>query len=733
MDSFQNYRKSKTAKEKEVSTTIWESISNVMTSAATKMTQAASGSEDVNESASITVSQDTRNINDSFDEGTQSQGEEPIVTIADLLRKRHVPTNTTNTDGPNDDSGEPDRSNKETESNERGNVFSEDEETASDDEILDDEMLDDESQNEEELNDVWNYEKEFNNEDEIQVFLKAENTWSLRSKQELASGTKSTYRCNKVKRTGVQCIAGLYILAVLRFDNNEENAEVEVKYQLYRKSLPHNHDLLGNKSKKVTPKVKDIIIAEFNNNKKPTAIGYVLRANATIPRNEQPNMRQIKSTIESYKKALYGKDPITMKALTEFVQQHLHVPVEDDTAFITMFERSPSDQQHDKVFRFFISTKRLLKNAENCKNIHADATYKITIEKLPLIVVGTTDINKTFHLIGFLISSDQTANAYELAFKALQAGMIKVNGKEFHPEVLICDADRAIHKGWRKVFTYETKIIMCFFHVMHNVNKYKYTSNENKEKIKSDMRLLHLCYDEQLFEFGCELFIEKWKSKEVNVIKTIEKSFINKNKNWFIGAHFKAPKTNNALERFNGTLKLFQTDYVKKPLKQFIQLAMKMIQQRSREYEMDKKGFQTELLIPKDVIKKGIELGGNYIANAENENGEVEFYMFSSNINKELTQVDIDNFKVAEYDSFESFVKNAFIIWKIIFPKDLNDWKMATCTCPAYDNHFICKHIVSIAHKLGLVEEDTENYDEEPLFVNQKGKPKRASKALVMD
>lgn len=348
-------------------------------------------------------------------------------------------------------------------------------------------------------------------------------------------------------------------------------------------------------------------------------------------------------------------------------------------------------------------------------------------------MVGSTDINKTFHLIGFVVASNERSFTYEFAFNAVKKGMLEVTKKEFQPEVLICDADPAIHKGWRKSFTHDTKIIMCFFHVMHNVNKYKYTSKENKDKIKADIQILHLCYDEQLFEFGCELFIEKWKTKEENVIKTFEKSFINKNKNWFIGAHFKAPKTNNALERFNGTLKLFQTEYLKKPLKQFMQIAMKMVQQRSREYSMDKIEFQKEIRIPSDVIKKGIALKGNYVANEENENGEVEFYMFASSINKEITQDDIDNFKNVEYDSFENFTKKAFIIWKMTFPKDLVNWRNAICTCPAYDNHFICKHIIAIAHKLGLIEEEPEDFDDEPLFTNPKGKPKRASKALKID
>lgn len=247
-------------------------------------------------------------------------------------------------------------------SNDSDDILSLPSDDNSDDEqmVSDTETIDDDSQNEEECHEVWNFEKEFNSEEEVSVFIKAENTWSLRSSQELSSGKKFTYRCNKVKRTGPQCNARLYVQSVLKFDfNNGENAEIELKYQLYRKSSTHNHTVLGNKSTKVTGRIKDIIIDGFNNNKKPTAIAYQLRADITIPLNDQPTMRQIKNVIESYKKSVYGKDPITMRTLTEFVEQHMYVPEEDDDAFITMFERSPPDQKENKVFRFFITIQNV--------------------------------------------------------------------------------------------------------------------------------------------------------------------------------------------------------------------------------------------------------------------------------------------------------------------------------------------------------------------------------------
>ena len=76
------------------------------------------------------------------------------------------------------------------------------------------------------------------------------------------------------------------------------------------------------------------------------------------------------------------------------------------------------------------------------------------------------------------------------------------------------------------------------------------------------------------------------------------------------------------------------------------------------------------------------------------------------------------------------------IFWKITFPAESNKWKEASCTCPSYDKFFMCKHIISIANSLGLITNDTpvdEDYDDEPFFQLGRGRPKRMSKALVLD
>lgn len=232
------------------------------------------------------------------------------------------------------------------------------------------------------------------------------------------------------------------------------------------------------------------------------------------------------------------------------------------------FRRSPSDQK-EKYFQLFIS-KRLLQTAQLAKNIHADATQKVTTEKLPLIVIGSTDMSQSFHLAGLTITSHENTAAYKMSFDALQSGIQRVTGNKIEPRALICDADPAIHNGFKLSFDSEAPIIMCYVHVLRNVDsKYKFNDKNNKPQILDDLRILYQSGDQRTFQIGCELFIKKWCLEEKNVVETIQKTFFEKNYNWYIGSCFRTPKTNNALESFNGNFKKLQNRVSKGATKTF--------------------------------------------------------------------------------------------------------------------------------------------------------------------
>lgn len=72
-----------------------------------------------------------------------------------------------------------------------------------------------------------------------------------------------------------------------------------------------------------------------------------------------------------------------------------------------------------------------------------------------------------------------------------------------------------------------------------------------------------------IFEKGCQLFIEKWSSKEKDFVEYFLKTWVQKDSNWFIGAAVRSPHTNNHSENVNGRVKKFHTYYERKSLDEF--------------------------------------------------------------------------------------------------------------------------------------------------------------------
>lgn len=604
----------------------------------------------------------------------------------------------------------------------------------------------------------WLIECEFSDRNGLDEFLKEEWWWSLRGSSDTIQGRKILYRCNRFKRLGEQCAAGVYVIvketyassaaASVATENvggeggvvattsaglHSNDAECKTTYVLYRKTSPHTHDeVTSNKSNKVTAAVHQLIIEKHKMGKKAKTISFEILDNAAIAKKDKPSYKQIRSVIKTYQNSEYGEQPISMNELTKFVQKYSDVPDDvsgedaDDVAFIIDFERSPSSQQNNKFFTLFISTPRLLRMASEAHIIHADATHKVATEKLPLLVLGVTDNNKMLHFAGMTLTTNEKIVDYEFTFNSFCTGVRYVTGTEFtgKPLSLVTDADPAIHRGFERCFgEWAAQIIMCYFHVMLNVqSKYKFHGQLNKAAFKEDLAVLH-------------------KDVEPEATRLIAGSFFKNNKNWYIGCSPRIPKHNNGLESFNSTMKRFQTEHQRQPLKVFLHTALRIVRQRSTEYLLDKKAFDNVLHISDNVYKKGFELAGSstfgYVHGDEQPNGDYPFFIYRSGLNKKITLKDVEAFKKRKYKNFEDFAKHSFDIWNLRLPPNSSDWEKATCSCPAFDQENMCKHIVAIAVDLKVLEEPPApplaNYDDEPLFFTKRGRPKKATGGLTCD
>lgn len=172
------------------------------------------------------------------------------------------------------------------------------------------------------------------------------------------------------------------------------------------------------------------------------------------------------------------------------MNKHSAIPENDDQAFVVRYEHFvPTDEE--KFIRLFISTKSLLRMSSDADCIHADATCKLKNQGYPVLVVGTTDKARAFHLLDLAIAKHETSVDYAFLFEAVKSGIKRVADKELKPKALVCDAVPAIRNGLKEVFPENPTIIMCYAHVMSNVKRYAHKNQDNRPLIRKDMEKLH--------------------------------------------------------------------------------------------------------------------------------------------------------------------------------------------------------------------------------------------------
>ena len=80
--------------------------------------------------------------------------------------------------------------------------------------------------------------------------------------------------------------------------------------------------------------------------------------------------------------------------------------------------------------------------------------------------------------------------------------------------MLLADGSDAITNGYERVFGKPQKRIMCWAHVVRNVDKHlKSIAVKDKLSIKTDISALQLALNSNIFNAAYELFQDKWKSK----------------------------------------------------------------------------------------------------------------------------------------------------------------------------------------------------------------------------
>lgn len=338
------------------------------------------------------------------------------------------------------------------------------------------------------------------------------------------------------------------------------------------------------------------------------------------------------------------------------------------------------------------------------KSINADATYKLNIFGFPVIIIGSTDKNKSFHPLCIAITTYEKADDYRFVFYCLKIAVENELGLTFQPKILIADASEAITNGFSSIFNYEFTRVYCWAHVVRNIIKKMKELKINEEirnEIMKDIHILQQSHNISNFKAASILFANKW-GKYKNFIDYFMKYWVNSNFGWTAGTAPGYPVTNNALEAVNNTLKSFYTLRQKLIFSEFMEILLKVVADWSsirNPSSPNYREFAVELKISNDNFKNGVEWKSTKLKLIQNN--EKMIYYSPSNLFRPLTANDVKQYEKFEQNSswidFTAFRHHMINIWKIVYIE--SNWHQSTCSCPQFQKNYICKHYVGICMK----------------------------------
>lgn len=95
----------------------------------------------------------------------------------------------------------------------------------------------------------------------------------------------------------------------------------------------------------------------------------------------------------------------------------------------------------------------------------------------------------------------------------------------------MAEAAAAIHNGNRASFANieNKRVMMCWYHVLFNVNKQKFHNQKDKEETKKDLSRIHFLSSEKEFDEAIKLFAEKWAVEELGFEEYFDANWVNRN------------------------------------------------------------------------------------------------------------------------------------------------------------------------------------------------------------
>lgn len=129
-----------------------------------------------------------------------------------------------------------------------------------------------------------------------------------------------------------------------------------------------------------------------------------------------PTKLQVTNCLTMLRKNKFGSCSLSLGELEKILTNHSNIEESESTPFVLNYNVN----YEQGTFKFCVTSKLLLKKHIKAKHIHVDATYKLIWQGFPVLLVGTTDTVKQFHIICISVSTGETCSDFEWVFKSLQ-------------------------------------------------------------------------------------------------------------------------------------------------------------------------------------------------------------------------------------------------------------------------------------------------------------------------
>lgn len=513
---------------------------------------------------------------------------------------------------------------------------------------------------------------------------------------------------------------------------------------VFHNELDHTHnEIMANKPRKriLSPAMVNLMNDLFE--KQTTQYASVIkhieseRKKQNLFLNEQnPTRDQVAYRLRLYREKEV-KPLLNLGELMSWCKDHSNTPNDEHTPFVIDHWRERNNGTGLK-FRFVFTTLYLLNLFKSVEKVCIDSTYKLNWCDFPLTILGTVDRNKKFHPIAFACSTNETTDDYAFVFDAVKKKIKECFSANFAPSMLISDAADAIRNGFYRIFPDATVDIMCFAHVLRNIEKRKFNSKNNKKLIIDDIKKLQHAPDKTTFSFMSTLFCEKWAPVEQEFVAYFKAQWLGVHCNWYEGAAMYAPSTNNAQESVNNVIKRKITLRRRLPMNQFLASMSMLISDMSKELCNGSRIFAIEPFIQKNMWREAIIMQQNSFSSFKIK----PMALFLEHLSFIVPSSNCANPTIASYKTllkqkwktFDEYVQHGFQQFYLVNLKPSDSWKKeSNCMCVSFMKEYICKHIIAVALREGI----TECPDEaEPILLSNKrrnqGRAKQAEPALVI-